>query len=398
MGSSRRSLALAAALCALLAPAAAPQAPRSTPAAAAQARGPLVLAGRAIRVTLGGDSVPFAGAFLVGHHVGAQGPGPVDSVRSDAAGRFRIVVPRPDTGGVYVVSTRYRDIGYFGEPVAPGDRAHAAALTLVVYDTSSQGPALTVLLRHLVLTSPDPDGSHRVLDIFQVHNAGTTTRVAADSNGATWRVRLPSGIADFVLGESDISPAAVRREGDAMLVGAPFPPGDKQVLATYTLPRGMRELRIPIDQPTTRLDLLVEDSTSSASGAGVRAGPPLEIQGRRFRRFGAERVAGGADVTLRLAAVTDAGRRFTWLIVLAAGLGLGAGLFLFLGRRRPAAPGAPPRPGEGSGALAAQIAALDERFEGREAEMPSDEWARYTARRAALKERLRAALARDGAV
>jgi hypothetical protein len=388
------------ALCPLVAPAAAAQTPRAVPAPAAQPRGPLVLAGRALRVSLGGDSVPFAGTYVVGHHVGAQGQGqgPVDSVRSDAAGRFRIVVPRPDTGGVYVVSARYLGIGYFGEPVAPTDRAHAAALTLVVYDTSAQGPALSVLLRHLVLTSPDADGSHRVLDIFQVHNAGTTTRVAADSNGATWRVRLPSGIVDFVLGESDVSPAAVRRVGDTLLVGAPFPPGDKQVLATYALPRGTRELRIPIDQPTLRLDLLVEDSTSSASGAGVQAGPPLEIQGRRFRRFGAERMASGAAVTLRLGAAADTGRRFTWLVVLAAGLGLGAGLFLLLRRRRPATPPARARPAEGADALAAQIAALDERFEGREAETPPDAWAGYAARRAELKERLRTALARDGAV
>jgi hypothetical protein len=387
LASSRRSLALAAGLTVLLAP-----------AAPAQALGPLVLAGRALRVTLGGDSVPFAGAWVVGHHVDAERQGPVDSVRSDAGGRFRLIVVRPDTGGLYVLSTRYRDIGYFGTPVAAGDRAHASALTLVVYDTSTQGPALTVLLRHLVLTSPDADGSHRVLDIFQVHNAGTTTRVAADSNGATWRARLPSGIVDFVLGESDISPAAVRREGDEMLVGAPFPPGDKQVLATYTLPRGTRELRIPIDQATARLDLLVEDSTSSAGGAGVQAGPPLEIQGRRFRRFGAERLAAGAVVTLRLAAVSDAGRRFTWLVVVAAGLGLGAGLFL-LARRRGAPAAGIPAPGVvRPDALAAQIASLDERFEGREGQTAPDEWARYTERRADLKERLRAALARDGAL
>ncbi len=367
------------------------------PAAAGQGAGPLVLAGRVQRVTLGGDSVPFAGAWVVGHHVDAERQGPVDSVRSDAAGRFRIVVPKPDTGGVYVVSTRFRDIGYFGVPVPAGDRAGASALSLAVYDTSSQGPALTVLLRHVVLTSPEADGSHRVLDIFQVHNAGTTTRVAADSTGATWRAKLPTGIVDFVLGESDISPTAVRRVGDELLVGAPFPPGDKQVLVTYTLPRGTRDVRIPIDQATSRLDLLVEDSTSSASGAGVQTGPPLEIQGRRFRRFGAERLAAGTVVTLSLAPTTDAGRRFTWLIVVAAGLALGAGLFLLARRRGAALAAAPAAPADRAEALAAQIAALDERFEGRQADTPPEEWRRYGERRAELKERLRAALARDGA-
>ena len=387
MASSHRSVLLAAALGLLLAP-----------AAPAQTAGPLTLAGHALRVTLGGDSVPFAGAWIVAHHVDAERQGPVDSVRSDAGGRFRLVVPKPDTAGMYVVSTRYRDIGYFGAPVTVADRAGVAAMVLAVYDTSTQGPALTVLLRHLVLTSPDADGSHRVLDIFEVHNAGTTTRVSADSNGATWRARLPSGIADFVLGESDISPAAVRREGDEMLVGAPFPPGDKQVLATYTLPRGARELRIPIDQPTARLDLLVEDSTSSADGAGVQAGPPLEIQGRRFRRFGAERLAAGAVVTLHLAPTADAGRRFTWLIVVAAGLALGAGIVLLVRRRGAPAVGGPAPTVDRPDALAAQIAALDEQYEGREGETAAAEWQRYTERRTELKERLRAALARDASL
>jgi hypothetical protein len=349
-------------------------------------------------VTLGGDSVPLAGAFVVGHHIGAQGQGPVDSVRTDAAGRFRIPVARPDTGGLYVVSARYRGIGYFGDPVPPTDRVQAAALTLVVFDTSSAGPALTVALRHLVLTTPDADGSHRVLDIFQVHNGGTTTRVAADSNGTTWRVRLPAGIANFVLGESDVSPAAVRRVGDEMLVSAPFPPGEKQVLAAYTLPRGTRELRIPIDQSTARFDLLAEDSSSSASGPGVSAAPPLQLEGRTFRRFAAERLTGGAVVTLRLAAASDTGRRFTWLIVVGAGLGLGAALIYFLGRRGAPGPAGAPARVAGAEALAAQIAALDERFEGREAETPPDDWTRYSARRAALKEELRDALAREGAL
>ena len=54
--------------------------------------------------------------------------------------------------------------------------------------------------------------------------------------------------------------------------------------------------------------------------------------------------------------------------------------------------------GAGPEVLAAQIAALDERFEGREAATQPEDWARYVARRAELKERLRAALARDGAL
>jgi hypothetical protein len=42
-----------------------------------------------------------------------------------------------------------------------------------------------------------------------------------------------------------------------------------------------------------------------------------------------------------------------------------------------------------------QIAALDARYQGREAELPAEEWARYLQRRDALKAAAAAALARE---
>jgi hypothetical protein len=42
-----------------------------------------------------------------------------------------------------------------------------------------------------------------------------------------------------------------------------------------------------------------------------------------------------------------------------------------------------------------EVAALDARYQGREAELPAEEWARYVARRAALKAEAAAALARE---
>jgi hypothetical protein len=362
-------------------------------AALAQGGAPLVLAGRVVRVT-GRDSLPVAGAFVVGHHVGTQRQGPVDSVRTDAAGRFRIVVARPDTAGLYVVSTRYQGIGYFGTPVEPGDRAGAGAMVLAAYDTSSSGPPLSLAMRHIVVTAAGDDGSHRVMDILQVHNGGTTTRIAVDSTAATWRVRLPAGIVEVQPGEGEVSPSAVRLEGEQLAVAAPFPPGDKQVVVTYVVPRDTRTLRVPVDQPTVRLEILVEPPGVEPSGAGVRPVEPIVLEGRTLRRFAAEGVAAGAEVTLGLRAASDAGRRFTWVVVVAAGAALAAGLFFGL-RRRGAGPAvdAPVAPSDPE-ALATMIAALDERYEGRETDTPADQWLRYTTRRAELAERLGAALAR----
>jgi hypothetical protein len=362
--------------------------------AAAQGRGPLVLAGRVVRVS-GNDSVPLAGQVVVAHHVTPEVQGAIDSARSDAAGRFRIAVPRRQTGGVYMVSTKYRGIGYFGAPAADTERVAAGGMTLAVFDTSSSGHALFVAMRHLVVTAPEAGGPRRILDIVQVENPGTTTRVSSDSAGATWRLRLPPGITDFQLGESDISPAAVRRDGDLVLIGAPFPPGAKQVLFSYAAPAGARTLVVPIDQVTARLEVLVEGGGASASGAGVRAAEPMAIETRSFTRYTAEGVDAGLSVTLTFGAGGVRGS-YIWVIVLVAGLALGAGAFVLLRRRGAgSAPAAAPR-ADTAEALVAQIAALDERFEGQEAATPPDEWTRYRTRREELKGRLRSLLAREG--
>jgi len=62
---------------------------------------------------------------------------------------------------------------------------------------------------------------------------------------------------------------------------------------------------------------------------------------------------------------------------------------------RRAAVAAPPGRRDDADLLLNEVAALDARYQGREAELPAEEWARYVARRAALKAEAAAALARE---
>ena len=142
---------------------------------------PLVLAGRVVRVR-GADSMPLPGLRIIAHRVGTDRQGPVDSLRSDARGRFSFRLARPDTGAMYVVSTLYAGIGYFSAPFATGSPAGSDSIVLPVFDTSSTGAPLDVAVRHLVVSAADRDGSRDVLDIVQVANPGTTTLVARDSD------------------------------------------------------------------------------------------------------------------------------------------------------------------------------------------------------------------------
>jgi hypothetical protein len=361
------------------------------------AQAPLTIAGRMLRVR-DADTSALAGTWVVAHEVGETRQGPLDSIRSDAQGRFRFVVARPESSAVYVVSARHQGIGYFSDPVQPGPEA--PPLTLIVFDTSVTGPALTVTIRQVVITK-GAAGQNRVLDIFQVLNPGRATRVGRDSSVSVWGTKLPADVVSPQPGEADVPASAIRFEDGRVDVLAPFPPGLKQVVITYDMAAGGRTLTIPIEHLTERLEVLVEDSTATVTGS-LAAEDPVAIEGRNFRRYVADSVAIGAAPTVRFTVSRLDARRFTWIAVAAAAIALAAGAALALRRRPPAdaaaaavaAPARGPLDAESPERLAAQIAALDEKFAGREAETDPAQWATYQARRAELKDALTRRVAR----
>ncbi len=358
----------------------------------AQTRGPVALAGRLVRVR-GADSTALPGAMVVAHLITPERQGPVDSVRADAAGRFRFRVSAGgDTAAVFVVSTRYQGIGYFSEPVAARSPAGAGAMLLAVFDTSAGGPPLQVSVRHLVLTTPNPDGSRPVLDIIQITNPGTTTRVGADSTTPTWSARLPDGIVQFGVGESDVSPSAIGYANGRVSVTAPFPPGVKQVVVNYVAPSGTSRLTVPVEQLTARLEVLVEDSGTTMEGLPQRE--PVSLEGRVFAHFAGDSVPAGGSVQIRFSRTGGGAQRLGWIAIIAAALALSAGGYA-VARRRPAtAPEAPPAPASME-TLLAQLVSLDERYEGKEQDTPAPEWQQYRDRRHALKSQLAARIGRE---
>ncbi len=322
--------------------------------------------------------------MVVAHSVSERKQGPVDSMKSDARGRFHFRVAHPDSGAAFVVSAKWQGIGYFSEPLGQ-DSGDAV---LAVFDTTVGGPPLGIGIRHVVITKGDA-GKHRILDIYQVENTGTMTRVGADSNAAVWTARLPAGVISPQPGEGDIPATAVSFVGGQISVAAPFPPGTKQVVVTYDLPAAQRTLEVPVDQNTGELEVLVEDSTVNVGG-NLQPAEPVTIENRTFRRFTAEDVVAGSAPRFTFGAPPFDLHRYTWIAVAAAGIVLLLGAWYALQRR-------PARSAEGASTdlsfdsderLIAQIAALDDKFEGREPETEPATWSNYQQRRAALKAEL----------
>jgi hypothetical protein len=338
---------------------------------------------RAEGAVLMADSTPVPGTRVVLHQVGRALQGPLDSTRTDRRGRFRFAF-RPDTSALYLLSVRHAGIEYFSPPVHTNPERPDTAIRVIVYDTSSTAP-VSLEARHLVLTRPGEDGSRSVLDLIVLHNRGQRTRVAPDSAGASWVGLLPPGTIGLELGESDISPDAVTREGESLLVAAPLAPGEKQVTVQYVIPAGRKDLELRFTEPVSTVNVLAEEQDVVVSGGTLALADSQVLQGRSFRRWTGAVPSGG---TLRVALPGQA-RVPKWLLpslVAALVLVLGGASWHLLARR-PRTPTASPA------VLFDALATLDARYLGREGETSAEEWGSYQAERRRLKAQLEAALA-----
>lgn len=331
-----------------------------------------------------GDSLPVPGARVILHRVAEVAQGPMDSAETGADGRFRFRLVR-DTVALYLLSARHDGIEYFSRPLDRGAGGAAEPVTLVVHDTSSRAP-VSLSARHIVIPRAGDEESREVLDLVLLANTGSHTRVAPDSLGASWSGPLPPRSEGLELGESDVSPDAVTRRGDSAIVSAPISPGEKQLAFQYHLPAGRQAVQIPVGSETVALNLLLEEAGASVEGPGLAAADSQVIEGRAFRRWSGD-VPAGAVILVRLPGAGPGATPILAALVALLALALLVAAWRIIPRRR----GAP----ISTASILDQIAALDARYEGREADTPVDEWARYLDRRAALKAGLADALARE---
>jgi hypothetical protein len=332
------------------------------------------------------DSNPVRGAHVVLHRIGRETQGPLDSTRTEQSGRFRFAF-RPDTTAFYLLSARRSGIEYFSPPVSTNPARPDTAVRIVVYDTSSSTP-VAVEARHLVLTRPDSDGSRNALDLIVLQNGGRQTRVAPDTLRPSVVLPLPPGTAGLQVGESEVSTESVRRRGDSLVITAPIAPGEKQITVQYRVPPGRATVELPVQSAGQKINVLLEESGTQVSGAGMAFADSQLIQGRSFRRWTGMTPSPGV-IRIALPSTPRAG----WLLVaLVFSLGatlLGAGWYLFSRQSRQV-----PLPVDD---LLDAIAALDARYLGREEETPPSEWSSYLDERARLKTRLETSRAAGGA-
>jgi hypothetical protein len=339
-----------------------------------------------------GDTLPLRNHWVSLHEITGAGGRVVDSVRTDAAGVYFLRTLERDTTAVYLSSVSYRDLAYFSNPVRSAVFTSDTVGTLFVYDTSSVGPPIRVVERHVVIRAAEADGSRSVLEVLVLENPGDRTRITGDTARPVWQGALPAGAVGLEVGPSDISSSALYRRGDTVASAAAVPPGaanQRRVVFGYFLPQGVRDLVVPVDQDMGLLQVLVEDPSVAMLGGPLSAQGTEFMEDVQFMRFDARDVVAGADASFRLSGASTSLSVLLWVILAMSAVAMLAVLTVWLRRPRLATIA------DGDiGVLSAQVAALDERFAARGAQPSETDRAAYQAERDALKAKLSEALAR----
>jgi hypothetical protein len=343
--------------------------------------------------------VPVKGQWVVVHRIatdsaGAVTGGPLDSMRTDAKGAFRIRYPHSSGQSTYIAITTFQGVSYISAPLTR-PRVDGDDGTIMVFDTISPPYPIHVAGRHLIVTAPDSGDRRRLVEVYELLNDSVHTVMGTEAN-PVWRAPIPPGAQDVQINPvGDISPAMVKIGPEWLSVFSPISPGLRQISFTYSLPADQFPLVMPVVDSTVVFELLVQEQAASVEGGGFTEVAGVLQDGMSFRRFLSQSVPPRA--VIRISAPRPVGRLGTRLVGAIAGvvsvIMLGTLAFVFWRRRRPrgAVRAVDGRATEVD-ALVRELAAMDAELERRPG-VTADERAELDARRSSLKARLNAALA-----
>ena len=366
---------------------------RTTPGQAPESLAPRTVNGRVVRPGRSG-MITVSQAWVTLHRVAADSSGPVDSVRTDANGRYSIRYKPVGGDAVYFASSTYSGVAYFTAPLPPRDAAGDDG-EITVFDTTSAPVPIQTRGRHLVVSASSVDGRRTLVEVFELSNDSTVTAVSGARGRATWSAALSPNGKDFQVGQSDIGGKAVQFRDGRVLVYASISPGIRQIAFSYSVPASDFPLEIPVADPVSVFEVLVEDPGATASGGGLAEQQPVSLEGRSFRRFLAQNVRSGAKLVINVGApTTPRGNRMLYVTVVSAAVIMLLALGFALTRRRSARVVVEAQAPDDAAHIARDIAELDDAFE--RVASPSDtERDAYHQRRDELKTRLATALAKQ---
>ena len=313
----------------------------------------------------------------------------VDTIRSDARGRYRFSGLETGEERFYALDARHQGGLFAGRPISlPSDTARAPVVdsTMKVWDTTSD-PAVIAVQRDDLFAVTDGDG----LGVIESVTVVNTSRLAyigrgrgmvgGDASGVSLAFALPDGARDINVFDSDLDMPEIVSVDQGFGTTVAFPPGETRTTFSYSVPGtgGSFDLSRPALYPTLELSIYAAPPLDIESNRLVR-GEGVTLEGKRYERWTAEDPLEAGD-PLQALAIARAEASSVPLVATLAGLVL-AGLTIALvarSRRKPV-------PVAGRDELLAQVAQLDLDHEAGKVDGPE-----YEKRRATLVARIKQA-------
>lgn len=286
-----------------------------------------------------GDSTgmgPVPGVLVTLHRLAKDSAGPMDSVRADAQGQYRLRFrPFGAPDAVYFASVSYGGIAYFTPPFKTAAvRADDAELT--VFDTTSRTFPLAVKGRHLIVGQRDTGNVRTVIEVYELGNDSLETLVAQGTSVPTWSARIPIDAANVRVNEGEVSPQAFAAGNGLVQVFAPISPGVKQLSFTYTIPESSFPLPITAEAGAVVFEILLEDLAASVQALGFTRVGEVTIEGRTFQRFLSQDVKPGTRLAIDVPAARGPSGAVLYRYAVFVALGLVVLLLVFRTMQRSA--------------------------------------------------------------
>jgi hypothetical protein len=252
------------------------------------------ISGQVINDTQGGGSVSGIEITLLTY---------VDDVLADSAatiaddeGKFQFDDINPEYE--YLIAARYMDVDYY-YPVEFETGAVTAYVEVGVCDTTGSDALIRSGLTHKIVEIEEE--TIKITEVHWLVNDGDKTYLREDG---VLDFSLPEGAFGFQAPEELVIDFQLR-EGDMVTYLVPFPPGERQLIYAYSLPKpDAAEFTVPlaIDYPTDSLEVMIGGEDIEAAVTQLApAEPVVSDTGISYLHFQGENLPHNTVVNLRLA-------------------------------------------------------------------------------------------------
>jgi len=284
----------------------------------AQGQAEGTISGRVVNGTSGGGSVAGVEVTLLTYIDDALAD--TLTIRTDNEGNFRFDGIDPENK--YIVAANYMDVDYYysAEFESGASNAH---VEVGVCDATESDDLIRVGITHKIVTIEAE--TINITEFLWLVNDGDRTYVRTD------------GVLDFTLPEGAFGFAAPQElmidfqllENNVITYLVPFPPGERQLVYSYKLPKpdsNEIDIHLAIDYPTDSVEIMVRGEGIEVSVSQLAPAEPVVTDaGERYMHFHGENFPRSTVIDLgitRLPGESGFPVYIIWIIIAAAVVGI----------------------------------------------------------------------------